>query len=199
MQNNERSSKQLRREKGQEAEDHPYAYTYPRNLISWFFIAQRHQFVRSILHNSINLDIGSNTHKVTSSSVGIDLNPKKRPDVACSVLNLPFVDGSFDTCTMLEVIEHMDGKKQRQALHEIKGVLKPEGQFIISTPNLMYGLFNLVWWFWEKTMGRQWFHEHVGMLTPEKVNSLLTSCGFQLVKSKRIAILDRVIETRCVK
>lgn len=173
-----------------------YHYHYPRNLISWFFLAQRHKYVRKVLHNSRNLDLGCGMHKITGDSIGADLRAVKRPDMVCSVLYLPFTEGSFDTCTMLEVIEHMDTARQQQALGEVHRVLEGGGQFIMSTPNLVYGVFRMVWWFWERTVGKEWFHEHVGMLDPEQIKGLLLSAGFVTVSSKRIAVFDRIFDTR---
>lgn len=186
-------------DKAEEGSQRAYSYRYPRNLLSWFFLAQRHAYVRSILHNSVNLDIGCSEHKITRSSIGVDLRREKSPDIVCSALALPFVDGSFETCTMLEVFEHMDGERQRIALNEAHRVLVKDGQFILSTPNMVYGLFNVVWWFWERTGGRQWFHEHVGMTRHERVESLLVRCGFLLGTSRRVALFDRIIEATCLK
>ncbi|HVB95967.1 MAG TPA: methyltransferase domain-containing protein [Nitrososphaerales archaeon] len=170
-----------------------YSYRYPRNIVSWFFLARRHAYVRSILRNSMNLDLGCGPHKITTGSVGADLRSEKRPDVVCSVLDLPFADGSFESCTMLEVIEHMDMEKQRRALGEVNRVLEDRGQFIISTPNLISGLFRIVWWFWERTYGREWLHEHVGMISTEEVQEVLRSLGFEVVTNRRIAVFDRVL------
>ena len=176
-----------------------YSYVYPRNLLSWFFLAQRHRYVRSILHNSVNLDVGCSVHKITTTSIGLDLRREKRPDVVCSALSLPFADGSFDTCTILEVMEHMDRERQAVALTEAHRVLRRGGQLVISTPNLVHGLFNLVWWFWERTGGRQWLHEHVGMADPQEVEGLLASCGFSVRSSERVAVFDRIIDAACLK
>lgn len=176
--------------------ERPYGYRYPRNLISWFFLAQRHRYVRSILHNSKNLDIGCSEYKITQESVGVDLRVQKRPDVVCSVFHLPFAEGSFDTCTMLEVIEHMDEERQRRALLEVRRVLDDTGQFIMSTPNLIYGAFRIVWWFWERTAGREWMHEHVGMMEAGQLQALLRSAGFAVVGSRRVAVFDRIVETK---
>jgi SAM-dependent methyltransferase len=170
-----------------------YSYRYPRNVISWFFLAKRHAYVRSILRSSSNLDVGCGDHKITVGSVGADLRRQRRPDVVCSVLSLPFADGSFGSCTMLEVIEHMDADRQRQAIGEVNRVLVEGGQFVISTPNLVFGIFRIVWFFWERTSGRQWLHEHVGMLGTDEFESLLRSLGFIVVSSRRIAVFDRII------
>jgi SAM-dependent methyltransferase len=170
-----------------------YSYRYPRNIVSWFFLAQRHTYVRSILHDSQNLDVGCGGHKITTGSIGADLRGHKRPDVVCSALSLPFADGSFESCTMLEVIEHMDAERQRRALGEANRILVEGGHLVISTPNMVYGLFRIVWWFWERTYGREWLHEHVGMLAPDEVGALLPSLGFAVVSTKRIAVFDRIL------
>jgi SAM-dependent methyltransferase len=173
-----------------------YSYRYPRNIVSWFFLAKRHSYVRSILRNSSsNLDIGCGVHKITVGSTGVDLRRQKKPEVVCSVLNLPFADGSFESCTMLEVIEHMDVEKQRRALKEVNRILVDGGQFVISTPNLIFGLFRIVWWFWERTSGREWLNEHVGMLGADEVQALLASLGFAVVSNRRIAVFDRILGT----
>jgi SAM-dependent methyltransferase len=170
-----------------------YSYRYPRNIVSWFFLARRHAYVRSLLRNSMNLDLGCGYHKITTGSVGADIRRQKRPDVVCSVQSLPFADGSFESCTMLEVIEHMDAERQRKALGEVNRILADGGRFVISTPNLVFGLFRIVWWFWERTFGREWLHEHVGMLGTSEVEALLVSLGFAVFANKRIAVFDRVM------
>ena len=172
-----------------------YSYRYPRNIVSWFFLAKRHTYIRSMLRNSRNLDVGCGAHKITVGSVGVDLRRQSRPDVVCSVLSLPFADGRFESCTMLEVIEHMDEERQRKAIGEVNRILTERGQFVISTPNLMFGLFRIVWWFWERTYGRQWLHEHVGMLGPDEIKGLLHRLGFAVISNKRIAVFDRILLT----
>jgi len=176
--------------------DLAYDYEYPRNIVSRFFLAQRHRCVRSLIHGSLDLDIGSGEHKITRDSVGIDVRLGRRPDVVASALALPFVGGSFDTCTMLEVLEHMDTTRQMEALREVRRVMVDDGQFIVSSPNLVYGLFRFIWWFWERTAGRQWLHEHVGMLDPKSLEALLLAAGFVVDGSRRVAIFDRIVEAR---
>ena len=78
------------------------------------------------------------------------------PDVAVTVANLntqalPFADASFDPVTCTEVIEHLE--HYRETLREMYRVLKPTGQLVVTTPNilnlksrvrfLMFGLYNL--------------------------------------------------------
>lgn len=46
---------------------------------------------------------------------------------------LPFTDASFDTVVSFETIEHIDA--QMQFLDEVRRVLRPDGVFILSSPN----------------------------------------------------------------
>jgi SAM-dependent methyltransferase len=49
---------------------------------------------------------------------------------------LPHPDGSFDLLVAFEVIEHLEN--WREFLAEVRRVLVPAGQFIVSTPNKLY-------------------------------------------------------------
>jgi SAM-dependent methyltransferase len=53
-----------------------------------------------------------------------------------SVTNLPHPDASFDLVVAFEVIEHLE--RWREFLTEVRRVLVPTGQFIVSTPNKLY-------------------------------------------------------------
>jgi len=53
-----------------------------------------------------------------------------------SCMALPHKDGAFDLVVAFEVIEHLSG--WREFLLEVRRVLAPTGQFIVSTPNKLY-------------------------------------------------------------
>jgi SAM-dependent methyltransferase len=53
-----------------------------------------------------------------------------------SVTSLPHPDSSFDLVVAFEVIEHLE--RWREFLLEVRRVLVPSGQFIVSTPNRLY-------------------------------------------------------------
>ena len=49
---------------------------------------------------------------------------------------LPYADGAFDLVVAFEVIEHLEN--WRDFLQEVRRVLAPAGQLIVSTPNRLY-------------------------------------------------------------
>ena len=53
-----------------------------------------------------------------------------------SCTQLPFADGAFDLVVAFEVIEHLEN--WRDFLQEVRRVLAPAGQLIVSTPNRLY-------------------------------------------------------------
>jgi SAM-dependent methyltransferase len=53
-----------------------------------------------------------------------------------SCASLPHVDSCFDLVVAFEVIEHLEN--WREFLSEVRRVLVPAGQFIVSTPNKLY-------------------------------------------------------------
>jgi SAM-dependent methyltransferase len=80
--------------------------------------------------------------------VGVDVAPEavdfaranyRLPNLAfeqASCAALPHPDGAFDLVVAFEVIEHIE--TWREFLLEARRMLSPNGQFIVSTPNLLY-------------------------------------------------------------
>lgn len=62
-------------------------------------------------------------------------NPRLRFERA-SCLQIPASDGSFDLVVAFEIIEHLHD--WRAFLREVRRVLSPQGQFLVSTPNQRY-------------------------------------------------------------
>lgn len=110
------------------------------------------KFSYPYIKNKKVLDIGCWTgqfeqiaSKYTKKIVGIDpgveaikIAKKLVPNAHFYVgnaLNLKFKDNSFDTVTMMDVIEHIPKETEVKCLKEISRVLKPNGYLIISTPN----------------------------------------------------------------
>ena len=58
--------------------------------------------------------------------------------VQASTLQIPFADESFDLVTSFDVISSLDDERERQALVEMRRVLRPGGAIIINVAALMF-------------------------------------------------------------
>jgi ubiquinone/menaquinone biosynthesis C-methylase UbiE len=84
---------------------------------------------------------------VAESVVGVDLSAeavthaseKYGKDnlqyVAASCTQIPLPDASFDFIVSFETIEHIDETAQKAFLREVNRLLKPDGLFLVSSPN----------------------------------------------------------------
>jgi SAM-dependent methyltransferase len=87
-----------------------------------------------------------------------------------SVFGLPFLDGSFDSVCMFDVIEHLPRGCEERALREIWRVLESGGKLYFSTPHAspVHTPFDPVWY-----LG----HRHYRRAT---VHRLLRTAGFNV-------------------
>lgn len=61
----------------------------------------------------------------------LDVNPAKRPDICCDLLQLQWQADYFDTVLAIEILEHLCDPQR--AIDRIAAVLKPGGVCILST------------------------------------------------------------------
>lgn len=129
------------------------------------------------------------TKKIVGIDPGVDaiktarkLVPKAKFFVG-DALNLKFKSNSFDTVTILDVIEHIPKGAETNCLNEIRRVLKPKGYLIISTPNthpisiLLDPAFFLIG------------HRHY---SEKKLRYQLSSNGFKVIKVKKTGGMFRL-------
>lgn len=133
-------------------------------------------------------DIGA-LHKVANRRID-NLIP-----LQCDITKLPFRDDSFDFIMCVFVVEHMRPHVLSEFLQEIYRVLKPGGQFLVSTDTSFYDKYihpfeRLVRE--KKWMTSGWTHKegvgHVNLMYPRQAEKILLSEGFK-IKSRHIHFL----------
>ncbi len=125
----------------------------------------------------LGVDVSSEAVKAAQA---IGLDARKTDDATA----LPFPDNSFDVVTCIEVIEHLF--LPREAVAEMRRVLRPGGRLIVTTPNVAY---------WRRRvdmalLGRwnplgddlaveaPWRDPHIRFFNPGSLQRMLKSAGF---------------------
>jgi ubiquinone/menaquinone biosynthesis C-methylase UbiE len=153
------------------------------------------RIVKEIGNVSRHLDFGCgpgtliNLLPANISAVGVDIaasqlsyaeenygGPKKE-FVRIESSQLPFSDGSFDSISCIEVIEHLDLKVTADIFTEFFRVLRPAGKLIVTTPN-----YGSLWPFIEIMVNRlsdvTYEEQHITKFKHASLDSLLKRTGF---------------------
>ncbi len=112
----------------------------------------------------------------------IELNKKLGRNVkgvASLAEKLPFPDNTFDYVFMIEVIEHMPKEIEAKALSEVKRVLKPSGQFVMTTPNYR-SAWPIIEYFWSRMNPVDYMEQHINRKNPGSVRKSLAAAGFRV-------------------
>jgi len=99
--------------------------------------------------------------------------------------SLSYKDNTFDTVTCLDVIEHL--LDPTSLLTEIYRVLMPDGQLVLTTPNIRYfrNLYKLIFkGIFPHTSSDTfvWGGGHLHYFTRKDIGTLLKNAGFQRIK-----------------
>lgn len=145
-------------------------------------------FIKNKVSSIYGVD-NSNFDLIKAKKKGVKV---KRVDVDSKAL--PFNNDFFDVITCLDVIEHV--KNPSLFLKEIYRVLKRQGVFIISTPNIRFSnhLITLIFkGYFPKTSLDSNFYDggHIHFFTFKDVESLLKSAGFQIFEKNGIINKER--------
>ncbi len=142
--------------------------------------------------------------KFIFESEGLDI-----PLVRGKAEELPFKDGTFDSTTMIGVLEHVPNP--RQAMEEINRVLRENGMLCVSVPNTYtYGvvydriispIFNTTPWGYDNVLNRLFseiglrrIHElsddHVIQFSTNSFKKLLEDTGFEITEFSNMEIFS---------
>ncbi|MGZ3713285.1 MAG: class I SAM-dependent methyltransferase [Bdellovibrionota bacterium] len=92
---------------------------------------------------------------------------------------LPYADASFDAVTCIEVIEHIHPFLAAKILAEARRVLKPDGIFVLTTPNYR-SFWPMIEWLLERASPVKYHDQHISKFTPNSLVKFLETCGFEI-------------------
>jgi ubiquinone/menaquinone biosynthesis C-methylase UbiE len=150
--------------------------------------------------------VGAGSYPITPDSITVDNQPGKHPQFEADVTKgLPFPDKSFDSVTILEVLEHFDGREQLALLREAARVLEVGGQLVISIPyswGPMKTAQRIMWFIRVRTTQREYYrnghtHGHIGLCAPSELLAMVRAAGLRVLETKRLMLYDfLVVATR---
>lgn len=166
-------------------------YANPRGVVALKLLAGGHRLLDIGCWNGSFLAQVAGTNLYTSL-FGIDLVPgavsaATDRGIHGSVVNLnadplPFPEASFDAVTMLAVLEHIFDPYM--VITEVRRVLKPGGQFIVSVPNvasftnrirILFGRLPVT------SIGAGWDGGHLHYFTKHALDRFLHDEGFDIL------------------
>ena len=138
--------------------------------------------------NTLDVGCGCKTVHTPRGDVGVDLhsNPNGNPSyfAVADGHHLPFPDEQFSCISMYEVLEHAENPAG--CIHEAHRVLKPDGVFCLSVPNVFH--WRILLW---TLLGRQVSRDHVHGFNKWDIENLLTRCGFTVTRSNYVLVPER--------
>ena len=170
----------------------PAAYEVVHDLEEshWFFVARRRILSRLLdemldgARNPRILDVGCGTGATMGflerygEVTGVDISPQAVKFCQCQGRarlcladggHLPFVDGSFDLVTALDLLEHLE--QESVGLREMSRVLKNEGRLVVVVP-----AFAFLWSDFDKFSG------HYRRYTSSELRDKVERAGFEITR-----------------
>ena len=140
-----------------------YETWYVETKGNWFDRREREIFARGVVRDSVVLDLGSGTGRITETmarraalTVALDfsldsldrLSGKRLPRVTAvggdAATGLPFQAGTFDVVVSCQVVQHLMSEDLHSAVRECRRVLKGGGRLYLAVYNLEYWRFRRV-------------------------------------------------------
>ena len=117
---------------------------------------------------------------------GLDDNYSSARVRSGSVTALPYPDQSFDRALCLDVLEHLTFDDQPRALAELFRVLKPNGELLVSVPNLAHLQSRLHFLLTGRLIRTASEHKHPGDRPAGDYVQLAERAGFELTARRGI-------------
>lgn len=120
-----------------------------------------------------------------------EINIRNAEVLRRDLLNLKLKDKKFDKVIMTEVIEHFSKKDIDKLLQEIKKILSPKGEILITTPN-----YHGPWVLLERTIDlfnlspKLWGEQHLIKFTSSSLSNILEDSGFKIKNTGILNLLS---------
>jgi ubiquinone/menaquinone biosynthesis C-methylase UbiE len=111
--------------------------------------------------------------------IGLDANSSK----------MPFEDNTFDVITLIEVIEHIHPYVVMRIFEELKRVLKPDGRFIVTTPNYR-SLWPAIEYGLNKFSPVKYHDQHINKYTPNSLIKFLETAGLEITHANTFFVIS---------
>jgi SAM-dependent methyltransferase len=128
---------------------------------------------------------------------GVDPNYSSDHVRSGSLTALPYADGTFDRALCLDVLEHLTFEEQPRALAELRRVLAPGGELLVSVPNLAHLQSRVHFLFKGRLIRTAAESKHPGDRPADEYIRMADGAGFELVARRGIfptvPVLTRLI------
>jgi SAM-dependent methyltransferase len=128
---------------------------------------------------------------------GVDPNYNSAHVRSGSLTALPYADGTFDRALCLDVLEHLTFEEQPRALAELRRVLAPGGDLLVSVPNLAHLQSRVHFLFKGRLIRTAVESKHPGDRPVDEYIRMADRAGFELVARRGIfptvPVLTRLI------
>jgi len=126
--------------------------------------------------------------------IGVDNDPAKiavcrqhrLPVKPGDITRLPFAGRTFDCALLIEVIEHLTPGQVRQALKEIRRILKPGGRLIILFPHDRN--FKITRLLTLKFKEAFYDYGHLHQWQPDEAKKIIARAGFKTLASQSLPL-----------
>jgi 2-polyprenyl-3-methyl-5-hydroxy-6-metoxy-1,4-benzoquinol methylase len=154
-----------------------------------------HKYLDKLLPSERILDAGCGEGLLVEEYVakgflieGLDLNYSNELVRQGNILSMPYENERFNVLMLLDVFEHLSFSDQPKALQEIRRVLKPNGQLVLSIPNLAH-LNSRISLLFQGALDRtDNVVDHQGERPYKENLSLINSHGFDITYIKGITL-----------
>ncbi len=144
-----------------------------------------------------HLDIGCGSGTFISVlnnkfSVGIDISKKQieyankkysseAKNFVHFINEIPFKPDSFDSISIIELIEHLSDEEIKNLFNQIEKVLKKGGKIYITTPNY-FSLWPILEFFLNKISKVSYEHQHINKFNFYNINKIIPKEKFNIIQ-----------------